>query len=377
MSVKTAYIISLKFAPGLKKEFTVLGENIRQRGINVRYILSTLYRELEGELEGMEYLTKRNNLKGILIETLKCIVNNKISDIFSTSPPLFICFYNPHLLNPFIARFVKGNFPNAKIALYLHEPYKPDKKPYGIVKAAYITSAEFVQALTIKYMDYVISPSEYSSYLFKMKYPKFKGENHIAPLLLPDRKLTDSTMPIYFSMIGNANRATGHDNFINLVNYASEKKLNYKFSLVSSSNITKYLKKLSRNSHKKIYIVNKEIINDCEIDQIVSKSYAVFRIDKEVTQSGVAPLSFMNGTPVIARNTYGLTQHIKHKINGYIIPYNFKLEDLINGMNYIYENYGTLSRNARQSYEEKWAEWNWDKYYDWLIKLFCNAMLIS
>jgi len=36
---KTAYIISLKFAPGLKKEFELLGENIRSKGLRIKYLL--------------------------------------------------------------------------------------------------------------------------------------------------------------------------------------------------------------------------------------------------------------------------------------------------------------------------------------------------
>ena len=86
--MKTAYIISLKFAPGLKKEFGVLGENIRRMGFNVKYLISNGYRDLEGIQEGVEYITEAKNLKDMIFETLKFIRNNELINIFFSYPPI-------------------------------------------------------------------------------------------------------------------------------------------------------------------------------------------------------------------------------------------------------------------------------------------------
>jgi glycosyltransferase involved in cell wall biosynthesis len=366
---QTAYIISLKFAPGLKKEFEVLGENIRKRGIDVKYFLSERYKKLGENCEGVEYITKDDSLKGMIFETVKFVSNNEIVKIFQGQFPLFICFYNPHPLNPFIARKVKNNFSEAMLALYLHDPYKPDKTPYGVLKATYIAFVEFIQGLTVKCMDYVISPSEYSSHLFKRKYPNFRGGNYIAPLSVPDQKISENKVRKYFSIVGGAHQATGHDTFVDLVNYVAEKGLNYEFALISSSNISSYLRKLSEGARRIVKIINKKIINDSEIDEVIRESYAVFRLDREVTQSGVVPVAYMNETPIIARDIIGLKQHITHGENGYIAPFNCTPENLIDGMDFVKARFIELSKNARKSYEDVWAEWNFDKYYDWLIKL--------
>lgn len=365
----TAYIISLKFAPGLKKEFEVLGENIRGKEINIKYVISDRYSKLRSNCKDVEYVPTKEGVRGIVIDTFKLFDGKRFTQIFSSQSPSFVCFYNPHPLNPFIARLVKKNFPNATLCLYLHDPHKPDKTPYGIAKKTYIQMVEFIQGMTIKYMDYVISPSEYSSQLFRNRYPGFKGKNHIAPLLVPDQRISENKKRRFFSIVGGAHQATGHDTFIELINNVAAKGLDYEFALISSSNISTYLEKLTVQARKIIKVINKKIIMDSEIDEIIRQSYAVFRLDREVTQSGVVPVAYMNETPVIVREIPGLTQHVKHQENGYIVPFDCSTEDLLEAMDYVKNNFFELSKNARKSYEDIWAEWNWDKYYDWLVQL--------
>ena len=369
VSKKTAYIVSLKFAPGLKKEFFALGENIRSNTMDLKYIIAEKYSNIEGVYNGIEYISTADNISGLVMDTLKFINSKKFMKIFSSSHPDFVLFYNPHPLNPFIARLIKRNFPEAITALYLHDPYKPDKSSYGFKKGIYIKLVEVIQKLTVRYMDYVVSPSEYSSYLYKKYYPEFNGKNYIAPLLIPDKWVNVNTERRFFSIIGGAHPATGHDTFIEIVNYAAEKDVDYEFALISSSNISKYIKNLTEKGRQKIKIVNKDIITDSEINEVIRESYAVFRLDKEVTQSGVIPVAYMNKTPIITRDIQGLTQHVNHTKNGYVIPFKCLPADALRAMEYVKTNFIELSMNARRSYEEVWAEWQFDKYYYWLVDI--------
>jgi len=369
MPHKAAYIISLKFSPGLKKEFEVLGENIRKNGVEVKYLVSKNYSRLGEVLRNVEYIETKDSISGLIFDTFKYLNCKKIMPIFCENPPVFVCFYNPHTINPNLAHLIKKNFGFAILSLYLHDPYKPDKSPYGLAKGIYISLAEFIQGLTVKYMDYVISPSEYSAMLFRTKHLNFKGQNYIAPLLVPDQRVMGSKARKYFSIVGGAHLATGHDSFIELVNYVAEKNINCEFALISSNNLSAFLDKLTEKGKNILKVINKKIITDSEINEVMRESYAVFRLDREVTQSGVIPVSCMNGTPVIARDIPGLTQHIKHEYNGYITSLICTPADLVKGMDYVKEHFSELSRNARKSYEEIWAEWNFDKYYGWLIEL--------
>ena len=242
MSNKTAYIISLKYAPGLMKEFTLMGNKMSENGFDVRFLLSDEYSRLGCCDERAQSITVGTNFTSIIGETAKHIMGSHLKKIFMEKQPDFVCFYNPHPLNVYISLFLKKKYPRTKKALYLHDPYKPDKKPYGFLKAGYITLVELVQDLTVKNMEYVISPSEYSKYLFWTRHSNFKGGNYIAPLIVPDCMNLHGIRRRYFSIVGGAHLATGHDTFISLVNYSAEKELGYGFALISSSNIEGFLK---------------------------------------------------------------------------------------------------------------------------------------
>lgn len=369
MTQNLAYVISIKYAPGSMKEFVLIGEKLRSKGINIKYLLSEEYGLLNNKPDHALLVTKSQNIMDILLETARLLITNDLNKLFSDQQIAFILFYNNHILNIFIARNLKRQFKNVKTLHYYHDPYKPDKRSYGLFKGLYISFVEFIVRLTLKYIDHVILGSEFSYELFKSHYRQYRGQIHIAPLLVPDQGYEKNHNRELFSMVGAYNNATGHDDFIDLVNYVAEKKLNYKFALISSSNISELLKKLSSAGQKIMQLINNKVINDSEINRIILNSYAVFRLDKEVTQSGVIPVSYMNATPIIARDIPGLTQHVRHGHEGYIVPFNCTPSDIINAMNQIIANYPQLSLNARQSYEAVWSEHNFDRYYNWLLEM--------
>lgn len=365
------YIISLKASPGLIKEFILLGDMLKKRGYLVKYILAEDYGGMEWKRENAFYFTGSSNIKGILIDIFKFYKNKhrELSKRIRKFSPSSILFYNFHPINLMVVSLVRKLNPNIKMSLYLHEPYKLDKSYYGFKKSIYIMLIEFIQGMVVKHMDYVILPSQQAFSLFKMKYSDFKGEGFISPLCIPDCYKKQQEKRKYFSMVGNANLATGHDAFIELVNYIGKKEFEYEFCLISSSDISRFLKKLTKEGRKKLKIINKQIIKDSEINKVIQESYAVFRLDKEVTQSGVIPVSYMNATPIIARNIAGLRQHVQHKNNGYLIPNNSTTEDFMDAMSFVKDNFSQLSKNARQSYEDMWSECNFEKYYSWLLYL--------
>jgi len=47
----------------------------------------------------------------------------------------------------------------------------------------------------------------------------------------------------------------------------------------------------------------------------------------------------MKGTLVIARDIPGLTQHVKHGFNGYIVPFDCTPDDLVKAINYVKINF--------------------------------------
>ena len=367
--MKTVYIISLKFAPGLYKEFRLLGENIRKNGVHVTYLISDRYKELEGGNNFEKAFPFKQNIKGMLLDCINIKFLKTVFNIFKKNPPFFVCFYNPHPLNPLLSRLMKHKFSDVLISIYLHDPYKENKRLYGRSRRFYYIAVEFIQKLTVLYSDYVISPSKLSAYLYKREYKKTNAKNFIAPLLVPDLRKADNNSRHFFSIVGSIHTATGHDRFFKLVEYAYKNRMNYNFAIISSTDINKYFPKLNLQEFPNLKVINNDTITDAAINELVSKSYAIFRLDSDVTQSGVIPVSFMNKTPVIARNIPGLKQHIDHQNNGLLIPFECEISDFLWAMNEIEINFMRYSESARRSYENIWAESNWVNYYQWLIEL--------
>ncbi|MEW6607566.1 MAG: glycosyltransferase [bacterium] len=345
----------------------MIGDGIEKCGGEVKYILSRGYRALGDEYGNEIYFTEYNTKRLELGEAARSYLHGRMKEIACKYPPRAILFYNTHPLNPIIANRFKAKNPDVLTVLYLHDPYKDSKREYGLTNSLKINLVEIIQKTTAKYIDHVISPSENSGKIYRDHYKDRNSEHHICPLLIPDKGVVKQDNRRYFSMIGNVSMATGHDTFIQLINYVARKKLEYKFVLVSSNNIYKYTNHLTEAGKEKLTLVNKPIITDKEINEIVSRSYAVFRLDKEITQSGVIPDSYMNGTPVIVRDIPGLTQDVSHRENGMVISKSAGIEEIIEAMRYVEENINSMSTEARKAYENTWSDNRFIDYYGWLI----------
>lgn len=370
MTNPNAYFTSLKYAPGLKKEFVLLGENLRQHGAEVRYLVAAPYRQLtDVEAPGMVYLTESANVRAALVDTFKHLRSwERFTGIFRSHPPSFVCCYSFHPLNIFLLRYLKRKWPECATAIYLHEPHKPNKAAYGLLHGTYIYLFERLQSLSLRYADHVILPSRRADALFRTRFPEYAGRIHRAPILVPDNGGPAPTRwRRYFAYSGTVHGATGFDTFIDLVNHSASNGGELEFLAVTSNSIGAYLEELSPAGRGALNLINKPTITDEEIDRALGMSLAVFRLDHEITQSGVVPVGFMNGTPVIARDLPGFTQHVEHGYNGYIVPNPCSPAQLADAVRYVQDRAQDLSRNARRSYEGIWAEENWPRYYDWLL----------
>jgi len=365
---RTSYITSLKYSPGLAKEFSLFGTNVAKKG-RVDYLVSKSYGWLLKKANAeIHYLTKSDKVRDAIVDVLlmRWRIVEPIRRIFQKHKPDFILFYNSHPANSIIARIAAEEMPNGTRAVYLHEPYVPDKKSYGRLRTVYIILNEWLQTRALKYINCVIVPSPYAKKLFGIRYPKYKGETKVVPILLSDKRLAEKRPRRYISLIGNLNESRGLEEFIALINYSANRGLSWQFKLVTRAKITKKMRKLSIYGNAILSVVNKRNISDAEIAEAVAESYAVFLPHKQATQSGNIPVCFMQGTPIIARNIPGLSQHIRHKYNGYLLPMNFMESDTSEAVHFIKENIEQLSYNARRDYEKIFDERNWQKYYSWL-----------
>jgi glycosyltransferase involved in cell wall biosynthesis len=228
---------------------------------------------------------------------------------------------------------------------------------------------EQYQAVAMALVDHVILPSQYARRLFPKRYRQYAGQLHTAPLLIKDRisHAGSDNQRSTFSYVGRIHAGTGFSDFINLINYTASVNSDKTFIIVTSSSTKSYLKRLNPKAFNHLTIVNAPIILDSHIDLALSKSIATFRLDRDITQSGVVPVSYMHGTPVIARDLPGFAQHVDHGRNGYLVKRDFLEQDLLTAMRYVEEHRESLVWSARSSYEAMWSPTHWLEHYKWLL----------
>jgi len=255
----------------------------------------------------------------------------------------------------------------------MHEPYKVDILEYK-EKALAIRCIEYLQQMLLPLLDIVVLHSERARSAFEIRYPNHKGKVKVIPLLFMDECKMKSTNPRLFDItfLGTAGKAKGIESFLEIVRQNKDLNSGLKFQLVTSSKIDTYLRKLDTGWDMFLKVINKPLISDQEMREACAKSYTVIAPYRETTQSGVVPVAFMCGTPVIGTDIEGLREYIINKSNGILVPKDFSYEDVVFALEYIKANFIELSKNSRKSFVDIWSDKNFDRYYGWLNETDTN-----
>jgi len=378
--MKSVLIICLKYAPGNWQHMKSFAYCLKERGYNVHFIISQNFQWMNIDFSDMaDYLASSKSFLTILLDVFLFFLWRWYSfiKIFRKYKPRVILFVMWHPLNYFLAKILKTLYPNTQTCYWMHEPYKVDKSEYKEKLIAF-NAIEYLQQMLLPFIDIVILHSNRALNAFNIRYSNYKGKIKLIPLLFKDEcKIKDVSSRMFdITFIGNAARAKGIDDFFEIVKKNRELNLGLRLQLVTPSKIDRYLSELDCWPDSLLKVINKPRISDDEIREACAKSLTIIAPYRETTQSGVVPVAFMCGTPVIATDIEGLREYVIDKVNGMLISKDFSLENVISVLKYVKENFSELSQNARKSYEETWAEWNFDKYYEWLIELLKVGDLI-
>ena len=344
---------------------------LKEKGWSISFIMSGKFKWMNKDFSDIVYyLTLSKSFLSMLCDMFLFFVYKWIifQKILRKHNPDVIVFVMWHPLNYFLARIARKVSPCSQILIWLHEPCKVDKSAYKEKALAY-RIIEYIQQILLPLTDVVILHSNRALAAFRFRYPDYKGKMRIIPLLFRDeynaKSLNSRVFDITF--IGNAAKSKGIDNFFDLARKNQELNLGLRLQIVTSSKIDVYLNELNCEGGKFLKVVRKSRVSDEEIREACAESFTVCAFYKEVTQSGVIPVAFMCGTPVIGTNIEGLNECIIDKFNGSLLPENFSYKDVISALTYAKENFSKLSKNARESYEAIWSERNFEKHYGWLL----------
>jgi glycosyltransferase involved in cell wall biosynthesis len=287
-----------------------------------------------------------------------------LSKIFLKENPTHVFLQNYHPLNSYIANLCKKN--DTTFLYYVHEPYTTDKRAHGLLQQYALYAYEYLQGKLLEKTDVAIVPSNESERSFHKRYPDFSGRTMVVPLMYedlgkhPNHTLCDRS---YITFVGPPGPAKNPDKFLEIVEYASRRKLGCEFCLISRLEVRepKYYGKPN------LRIFYKKKITDEEFGRFIQRSIAVITPYKRETQSSVVLISYMYGTPVISSTAGGLPKFVHHKKTGYLLDVNAKAEEWIEGIRYVTENFSVLSRNCRKYFVENFSGKNWKKYLDALM----------
>jgi len=130
-------------------------------------------------------------------------------------------------------------------------------------------------------------------------------------------------------------------------------KININLTIAGIGNIEKYQKKIDKI--KNINIFNKWL-SDKEIINLFDKNDLCILPYIEASQSGIVPISFMTGTPIIATDVGGLSEQIDHNYNGLLVRIN--IVNVADAIIKIYNNnmiYKKLSNGCYESFDQKYS----------------------
>jgi glycosyltransferase involved in cell wall biosynthesis len=370
--LKNVFLFSLKYAPGLYKEFSLLNSLFSKSGCDVSNMISQGYdRHLTRDDKSI-FASHGIGTKGmifdlllfpkVLYRTFKNIKNKKGENIF--------LFYNPHPVN-FIVQAMLKLLPNATVVTVLHEPYKTveDRLAYGLKGFLFFSIVNVFQYLSLILSDKIITMSPYGRDLFLNHFGKYENRLISANLLMSKntKVINLSSQRKYFSYVGRVNKGKGIDDFIKSVNYCIEQKISgIYFLIITSSNIDEYLSMLNSGWEDNLTVINKPVITDDEIDEVISTSKGVLILHQTASQSGVLPLCCKYGTPVIARNIKAFSQFFDN--NGVMLDEFFKPSQLVESCKLVEQSFDIFSQNSLQVFKNNFSEDNFEKFYRELLK---------
>jgi glycosyltransferase involved in cell wall biosynthesis len=363
------FIACLKYVPGMWQHMNSFARRLFQHGYRVRLLISPGFRWMnEGLADVTSYVSPNSQGPFKIVNLLSYLWFSRsyYRKLFQQYPPSGLLLVSWHPLNFALAQMVKSLDPKIPIIVWLHEPYKDNKKLYGI-KAIIIYLVELFQTISLRYADVVILHSNRAMRLFELRYPKYKGQKYLIPLQFQDDGLANSIPRRYLSFLGRADRAKGIEEFFALVESSALKASNLKFQIVTSSDIQRYLNALSAQARENLRVVNQPQIADTDLQEGAACSLAVLALYRETMQSGIIPIALMKGTPIIGTNIEGITEWVRDGVTGFIVESNPSLEQIERAVGYIQFHFVKMTANCRAEYLATFDDSNWEKYYGWML----------
>ena len=268
------------------------------------------------EFDLLKLSNSRNHLL-MALDVFNLFLILKVIKVYIKAKPSACYFVSAHPLNPIILNIFKiiAKWPNHKVKLFSHIH---DVKPHA--KTKNYALIDLFQSWQVRSSDRIVV---YGDTLKQMLISRFNvNPQHILVTLHGVNRIHDSKYSLksndrlkYVTLSGRLDKYKGINIFLEAARYFQEHQYDVQFVLAGRGDLTEY--KDFINNLKNIIVINKFISND-EVDELMAESFVVMLPYIDASQSGVTPISYYNGCPVIVSNVGGLSEVVVEGKTGYV-----------------------------------------------------------
>lgn len=243
--------------------------------------------------------TSAEKIQGRQLEVLKTVLRNKAS---GQKTKIFI--YNISILSFMLSLVVR--LLGGKVVQCLHEPGMKNKLNYGLVKAIKIVIVEILVWLNkLIANELVVFSQQGADVLTESGY---KGQYTILPLLpyaTLDKQNFQTSRDFALTFVGRIHPAKNFDLFLELAAKLSAEK-GLKAAIVTSSEDELTARNVQENENLKV--ISDNLIPDATIEAMLARSQIVFKMDKNMMQSGLVAQARYFGCFCLVNNITGFVQ---------------------------------------------------------------------
>lgn len=366
----TSYLASLKYSPVMWNISQAIGESIRQKDNSVRYLLTESYQWLIAREREVVDLVPSDGSFRVLNFIPSKRTTDRISHFLRKWPPGLLILINQNpLFDRALISLAREVNPDVRVVSLVHEPHTSHKMVYGLKRSLLLVLYEALNGLTIAESHGVILPSPNAMRAFRYRYRGFGGEARLMPLPFVDKACFQEMERRYVTFLGHVRHPhqKGVDLFLEMVEESHRREYGLEFQIISANDVTGLIRGLSSGARKSLRVISGDRLRDEDISRALRQSVVVMLLQRRVMQSGVLPMAYMNGTPVIVSDLFGFTQFVDHSRTGWVLPVEPTLQERFEAIRSVQEQLSVMSFACRQYYLNTFDSRQVEKHVDWLL----------
>jgi glycosyltransferase involved in cell wall biosynthesis len=347
-NLKSVAIASLHFAPVHATHMIAHAKALTSLGFDVTFILHPRYLEFEN-----------------FSPYGRIVLSADAGDWLEREIPGLALLANAAVGNVALAFRMRQR--GTRVWYLFHEPIAlREHLDEGCKDLAKLAVAKITSIVTACLSERILVPSRFALGSYRKHFNLFNSNASVMELLFDDeaRELLAQAAPderMYFSFLGYASEAHDFPCFIEFAKWADRKGANIRFAVATRSDISEILRQDSelRDLQRRgvVEILQGRVLSQHEMQERFLRSFCVWNVYRNCTQSGVLPRAFMSGTPVLGADRGSLADYIQPGKTGELVDDGRDFPAILDALGRIKASLPSYSRHCRNAFLERF-HWN-------------------